>query len=213
MANSTEHACTHEDIIRHETLILNTLNWQIHLTSFSTWINETTLNWDDFLNEIDIYGNELMLNLNLLKSSKFRENSIQSLCLFRAFTQYIDIISFDVEYLWYFERILCLGVIYLLMLKYFRLIDFSKVSYLRIEHVNHLYEFNLLFDRFLNKYYSLEFVNVFDHIQYASCYIESVLHFDEVNLAEIVKFILYIMYFILFLFFSQENLKFILIVK
>lgn len=187
MANATEHACTHNDIIHHEALILQTLNWQINQTSFATWANETTLNWDNFIENIEIHGSELMLNLNMLRSAKFRENSIQSLCLFRAFAQYIDIISFDVEYLWYFERILCLGVIYLLMLKYFRLVDFSLVLYLRMEHVSHLYEFNLLFDRFLNRYYSLEFVNIFDHIQYASCYIESVLHFDEVNVAEIVN--------------------------
>ena len=187
MANATESACTHEDIVVHEAHILQTLDWQIELTSFSTWINETTLNWDDFINEIEENGSELMLNFNMLQSSKFREQTMQSLFLFRAFTQYIDIISFDVEYLWYFERILCLGVIYLLMLKFFKLVDFSLISYLRIEHVSQLYTFNLLFDRFLNRYYSLEFVNIFDHIQYASCYIESKLHFDDIDFAEIVK--------------------------
>jgi hypothetical protein len=187
LANATNSACTHSDIVRQETLILKTLNWQIDLTSFSTWINETTLSWDDFLSNIHFFGSELMLNLNMLQSSRFRANSIRSLNLFRAFTQYIDIISFDVEYLWYVERILCLGVLYLLMLKYFGLVDFSQFSYITIEHVNHLYEFNLLFDRFLNRYYTLEFVNIFDHIQYASCYIATNLHFEDIDLAEIVS--------------------------
>lgn len=186
MANATEKACSLQDIIKQEFTILETLEWKVNLTNFSTWINETTINWDQFVDNIHLHSNEIRLNLNLIRNFKFRENNLQSLNLFRAFTQFIDIISFDIEYLLYFERILCLSVIYLLILKYFNMIDLSQIPYLKMDHVNNYYEFNLLFDRFLNKYYSLEFANIFDHIQYTSCYIESALHFEQINIEEIV---------------------------
>lgn len=187
MANATESACSHKDIITQETLILQTLNWKIDLTNFSTWINHSTLSWDNFIKNIKNFAPELMLNESILQSSKFRAKESQSLCLFRAFTQYIDIISFDVEYLLFSERILCLSVIYLLLLKYFGFVDFSLVSFIQLEHVNHLHEFNLLFDRFLEVNYSLSFANIFEIIQYASCYMETVLDFEEINVNDIVS--------------------------
>ena len=203
MANATESACTHKDIIQQETLILQTLNWKIDLTTFSSWINHTTLSWDNFITNIECYAPDLMLNQSILHSSRFRANQIQGLYLFRAFTQYIDIISFDVEYLLFSERILCLSIIYLLLLKYFRLVDFSQVSFIMLKHVNHLHEFNLLFDRFLEVNYSLNFANIFDIIQYASCYMESVLHFEEVNFGEIVSLFTFIVNYIIFIFFNN----------
>ena len=66
------------------------------------------------------------------------------------------------------------------------MVNFSAVDFLRMENISQFYEFNVLFSRFLQSYYSLEFNNIFDHIQYASCFIESILSFDDGQNLEIV---------------------------
>jgi len=135
---------------------------------------------------IQFYSNDIRLDFNVFKRTKFWENNLQSLNLFRLFTQFIDIISLDVEYLFYFERILCLAVNYLIILKYFNIIDFTQIVRLKMSHICDYHEFNLLFDSFLNRYYSLEFTNIFDHIRYSSCNMQSALHFEEIIIDNIV---------------------------
>jgi len=184
MANATAGACTQNDIIQFEIIILKTLEWKIDITNFSTWINETTINWDEFIENVDIFSNQLILNFDLLKTFKFRTHSENGIILFRKFCQYIDIISFDVEYLMYFERILCISVIYLLILEYFNMTDLSSKDYLRIEEINKFNDLNWLFDRFLINFYSIEFANILEHIQFTSCYFGSVLHLDANNFDE-----------------------------
>lgn len=190
-ANATENACTQQEIKEQEALILSTLDWKINLTNFSTWINEATLNWDNFIFRIDFFAQELLINTEPLKAFRFRDKNTQSFRLFRSLTQYIDVISLDVEYLLYSEKILCIALVYLLMLKEFNMVDFSQVGFLQMEDIQYYYEFNLLFSKFLHAYYSLDFINIFDHIQYASCYLDGVLNFNEViNLEDIVSFLL-----------------------
>ncbi len=223
LAAATENACTYNDIIIQECLILKTLEWEMNITNFSTWINETTITWDTYVNDYLIDSNEFMLNIDLISLIRFRiNNNIQSLMLFRMYTQYIDLISLDTDYLFYSEKIICLTLIYLLILKSFNLIDFTKIAYLKIQDIDHLFELNLLFDRFLNKFYSLEFPNIFDHIQYVSCFLDAQLHFDGTGLDNIVKFFilfivlknsffyLYWVYFQKLIFYTYSNIKFYL---
>lgn len=180
-ANATENACTQQEIIAQESLILSTLEWKINLTNFSTWVNETTLNWDFFIEEIDFYSQDLLINTDGLKAFRFRDKNIQSFNLFRSLTQFVDTISLDVEYLIYSERILCISIIYLLMLKVFNMLDFSKIAFIQMEHIEQFFELNLLFSKFLMNFYSMDFSNIFEHIQYASCYMDSILTFEDNN--------------------------------
>ena len=172
-ASTTNEACSLKDIISHERLILRHLNWDINLPNFSTWINSSTVNWDIFLDNIERFASDISMNINNLKNFKFRNQTPQSFNLFRSLTQYIDIICLDVDYLYYNEKYLVISVIFLLIFKSFGLLDFSQIPFLQMGELEKYYEVVLIFSRFLNNFYNVEFVNIFDHIQYVSCYMES----------------------------------------
>ena len=151
------------------------------MQNFSTWINHNTVNWDLFVENIEEFSNDIPLNVDFIKQFKFRAQNPQSFNLFRRLTQYIDIITFDVEYLSFSERHLTSSVIFILILQCFGMVDFSQIPFLQMENIEHVKEVVFLFNRYLNHFYSIEFVNIFEHIQYVSCYMDSILNFENVE--------------------------------
>ena len=203
-SDATENYFSREDIIVHEQLIMKNLQWEINLPNFSTWINNTTMDWDLFIDNIHIFSEDIAFDVNDLKSFKFRDRNPRSFNLFCTLTQYIDIICLDIGYLSYLEKYLIISIIFLLILKCFGIVDFSQIAFLQMENIEQLnYEFVLFFNRFLNKFYNMEFVNIFDHIQFVSCYMDSNLNLN--NLAELEEVIFF--YFYHFFYLRQSLMK------
>lgn len=173
MIQSSDNCFTLQEIIRQEIKILWNLEWDINLPSFSTWINICTLNWDIFIDDLPYLMEETQIDLRSFLLFKFRNRCIESFNLFQTLTQVIDLISLDVEYLSYMEKYLTVATIFLLILKGFNIIDFSQIPFLKLDHLEELGILVFVFNKFLNKFYNLEFNNIFDHIQYVSCYMNS----------------------------------------
>lgn len=178
---STENAFSVQDIISQELLILNNLQWDINLPNFSTWINHCTLNWDLFIENIDSIENDFGFNLDFLRIFKFKDQNALSFNLYRSLTQYIDIICYDVEYLCFREKYITTSVIFLLLLKFFELVDFNQIAFLQLENIEHIPGIISFFNKYLNIFYKIEFVNIFEHVQYVSCYMDSNLFFNNVE--------------------------------
>jgi hypothetical protein len=197
-AQATENAFTLEELIFQEQLILNNIQWDMDLPNLSTWINNTTINWDSFIENIDTFSEDIAFNVDFLRPFKFRDRNLQSFNLFRSLTQFVDIICLDVEYLSFTEKYLTTSVIFLLILKCFGMVNFLQIPFLQMENIEYVNEVVILFNRYLNHFYNIEFVNIFDHIQYVSCYMDSVLNFNDVEQMDEVCFIFFYLYLFIF---------------
>jgi hypothetical protein len=180
---------TLEELISQEQVILNALQWDINLPNLLTWINYATVNWDYFIDNLDSFFPDFPINVNFLLPFKFRDQSIQSLNLFRSLTQFLDIIILDIEYLSFNEKYLTNSIIFLLILKCFGMVDFIEIPFLRRIDIDHIIEIVDLFNRYLNRFYNVNIDNIFDHIQYCSCYMDSILNFDNLEDMDQVNFI------------------------
>ena len=99
------------------------------------------------------------------------------------------------EYLNYYEKYLTISIIFLLILKCFGMINFSKITFLQMEDIEQFNEVVFIFNRFLNDFYNLDFVNIFNHIQYASCYMDSIFNFDDFEVEEVIIFLIFYLIF------------------
>jgi hypothetical protein len=178
-ANTTENACSLEDIIIHEQLVLKYLQWDIDLPNFSTCINNFTVKWDYFIENINNYTDNISIDLNFLKNFKFREQNPISFNLFRTLTQLIDIIIFDVEYLQLHEKYLTISIIFLIFFRFYGRINFSEIPFLENNHIQENEDIIFIFNKFLKNFCNIEYINIIDHIKYVSCYMDSILFFDD----------------------------------
>jgi hypothetical protein len=181
-ASTTENACTYEDIQMHERLILKYLQWDINLPNFSTWINTVTLQWDSFGEIIHTLSDKIPIDPTFLSNFKFRAQNKISLNLFQTLTQLIDIIIYDIEYLQFHEKFLTISIVFLLFFKFYNRINFSEIAFLEISHIDKNQDVIFVFNLFLNKYYNIDYLNIFDHIQYVSCYMDSIIYSENTKM-------------------------------
>lgn len=200
-SDATDGANSQKDILLCETKVLNKLNWEINYPNFATHINDATCNWDEFIENFHKYcTEESQQNLKIvkvLKDFKFRDKSTQCFNLFISLTNLVDVIVFDLDFLKHTEKFLVVATIYILILRYYNIVNFSRIYYLSPENVYHVQDLNLIFDIFLNRFYNVEFCNIFEHVQHVSCYVDSEIQFEGYVLTEDV--IIYLLIYFIFL--------------
>jgi hypothetical protein len=176
--NLTENSITLEELISHEQIVLKYLHWDINLPNFSTWINFCTNNWNEFMDNQESKLAEVSLNESFYREFRFGVLGIDSFCLTIYLTQLVDLILYDVKFLQFHNDILVNCFIFLLILKMYKLVDFGKIKYLKMKHLSHCKKYMDVFNKYLIFYHGIKIENIFDHIQYCSCYMESIIN-DE----------------------------------
>jgi hypothetical protein len=133
------------------------------------WSNLVTYKWDQFAKENNASpSKEFRIHLKL---PLFREKSNEEYHLFRNFFQMVDIITLDYESLQYSEKLICASLVYCLIglfLKHFDIAGILNNFLYDPSTFASFYDFNMIFNRFLNKQLLCGFDDIIEHVMWVS---------------------------------------------
>jgi hypothetical protein len=150
---------------------LSVFKYRITYPNFAFWSNFITLKWDEFSLEFHTkYSFDIPMNNNI-NLPKFRNNSNDEYFLFRNYYQIIDMITLDIDYLHYNQKLICLSLIYLLcglFLRMYTLKEVVKEFAVNSQTYANFYVLNVIYSRFINVYLGYELDDIVDHLMYVS---------------------------------------------
>lgn len=167
-SHSTDFAYSTEDILKFEKKMLNILKWRIHFPTLAFWANYITSKWDKFAKEFSVkHTYDLNSSFKKIKLPNFRAKTDEEYYFFRNYFQIIDVISLDVDYLQFSEKVLCASVAYLLIGLYFKcfsIVQVAKDFWKDPATYSAFQDLNIIFQRFLINYLNIGLDIVIEYV-------------------------------------------------
>lgn len=144
-----------------ELTIIKDLKWLLHPPTLQNWTDIYLSQWDFFL-ETQQPNDEIFF---------FRKADEQSYIHYRDFSQLIDMVMLDFEYLQYKPRVLIASLMFLLLGYYYKIFNKKEIVEEFQNSSKFLFnftQFNHLFSEFLENYFGFTLYELLPTIQYLS---------------------------------------------